>query len=431
MRCSLLLPINPLVQGSELRQITNDYERFRDGLPSGVETYLLEAYGLDVSSRYGPRKIANPFGKASGQLSLNMHQVKCDVNAGLGFIVLKTVIAEDSRGQRSMKEWAIKETQMRIGQIIGKETGELGWNVTWQGRGWSGTLEEYLCFLTEALQLSCQSRTVVVPSCKFHLPGPEEALFYKEEYSYTIGRLNEAWMSTGLKVPLQFEKDFSPTLAGSDRASQQETILRWLSEVVPCIKSAHSSTVHVGIKVMNTVFDDEFQLLALQTLMSAANRKPDYVVYANRLFDHSRSFAGKAGAAYGGPDLSLRNLRILNEIRRQELSGELASSVPILSGTGNIHSGKMALEYALRGVESLQMHTLFQKPLNAYSMRTGTKTERALHDLYFHPETGLVVWMLHLRHAEKVVNGEGITSFQDITTWYRKKGRRYFETQQS
>lgn len=427
MNCKLILPAQPLLSSWDSHRILNDYERFRDGLPIGIESYLMENYGLDVSSRYGPRNIPNPFGKASGQLSLNHHQVETDVKAGLGFIVLKTVIAEDGNGHRSMEEWAIKETGMIVSQIIGKETGETGWNVTWQGRGWYGSLEEYITFLMRALELGKTSRTVIVPSCKFHLPSPEEFYFQLDEYRYTVGRLYEAWLKSGVEGPLQLEKDFSPTLAGSNRAKQQSTILYWLREVCPCIQnSTQGRDIHLGIKVMNTVFSDEFQMSALHSLLGEASQRPDYIVYANRLYDHGRSFAGRVGAAYGGPDLSARNLRILDELRSKELTGGLTYAVPILSGTGNIHSGKMALEYALRGVESMQMHTIFQKPLSAYGMRKGSKTERGLHDLYFNPETGLVPWMLHLRYAEDLINNEDITSFHDITTWYRQRGRRYF-----
>ncbi len=32
-------------------------------------------------------------------------------------------------------------------------------------------------------------------------------------------------------------------------------------------------------------------------------------------------------------------------------------------------------------------------------MRTGSKTVRALHELYFHPELGLLAWLLHLRQT--------------------------------
>jgi hypothetical protein len=32
-------------------------------------------------------------------------------------------------------------------------------------------------------------------------------------------------------------------------------------------------------------------------------------------------------------------------------------------------------------------------------MRVGNRTERALHELYFHPRTGFVAWMHHLAAA--------------------------------
>jgi hypothetical protein len=65
------------------------------------------------------------------------------------------------------------------------------------------------------------------------------------------------------------------------------------------------------------------------------------------------------------------------------------------SATGDIGSGRMAVEYALRGATSFQLHTFFQLPLDAYAMPTGPRLERALHSLYFHPDEGLVAWMLH------------------------------------
>lgn len=92
-------------------------------MPGALESYLLDAYRLDVSSHYGPCRIKNPFGKAAGQLSLNMNQAQTDIGAGLGFVVLKTVIAENSQGVRAMQYWAVKETRMIVSQIRGKETG--------------------------------------------------------------------------------------------------------------------------------------------------------------------------------------------------------------------------------------------------------------------------------------------------------------------
>jgi hypothetical protein len=68
-----------------------------------------------------------------------------------------------------------------------------------------------------------------------------------------------------------------------------------------------------------------------------------------------------------------------------------------ISGTGNITSGRIAAEYLLRGASSFQMHTYFQLPSGEYSMQTGGKTARALLELYFHPDEGLIAWLLHLR----------------------------------
>lgn len=427
MNNGLILPARPLLANEDASRIIKDYERFQGGLPSGVESYLLETYGLDVSSRYGIHAIRNPFGKASGQLSLNLRQVQDDADAGLGFVVLKTVIAENAAGTRSMEEWAVKETRMIVDTITGKETGEPGWNVTWQGRGWHGSFPSYLEFARQALEIGKTAGMVVVPSCKYHLPGPEEAEFRMEEYHHTTRGLYEVWKECGFPGPLQMEKDFSPTLAGSGRAKQQDTVLRWLREVPHRIKSClPDGELVLGIKLMNTVFEDEFQLNAFRALLEEGESVPDYVVYANRLYDQGREFAGKVGAAYGGPDLSRRNLRILTALRRLELEGDLRKPVPPVSGTGNVGTGKMALEYALRGAESLQMHTVFQKPGSAYSMKQGSKTERALHDLYFHPEHGLVAWMLHLRNAEDLVDAANVTSFKDVASWYRDKGRDWF-----
>lgn len=423
----LILPAVPSLRQTDEARIRRDYERFRHtGLPARVEVYLMEEYGIDVSSNYGSAPIKNPFGKAAGQLSLNDSQVRTDAQASLGFVVLKTVIAENGQGQRSMEAWAVKDTRMKVEPIVGKETGDTGWNVTWHGRGWHGTFAEYLRFVAASLRLGREWGTVVVPSCKYHLPAGDDD-FALEEYRHTTQSLAQVWRQAEASGPLQLEKDFSPTLAGSDRAKQQEAILRWYREVPKLIRSALTQgEMRLGIKLMNTVFDDDFQLRTIRTLIEEGEVRPDYLIYANRLYHQAPPDSVKGGAAYGGPDLSRRNLRLLSRLRRLELEGELSAPVPGISGTGDVHSGKMALEYALRGAESLQMHTLFQLPSSAYGMTVGSKTERALHELYFHPENGLVTWMLHLRETGEIGYREGIASFREVTSWYRERGRDFF-----
>src|SRR5947209_12009243 len=108
------LPDAPVLGASERRRVEEDFERFRDGLPPDLRAYVLEAHGVDVAGKYAGRVIRNPFGQASGQLSLNARQVRRDADGQLGFVVLKTVIAEDASGGQSMAAWAIPDTHMRI-----------------------------------------------------------------------------------------------------------------------------------------------------------------------------------------------------------------------------------------------------------------------------------------------------------------------------
>ncbi len=390
------------IDSSSRLALASDYERFKDGLPAALEDYVGERYGILLSTEYGGLPIKNPFGKASGQLSLNVSQVRRDAEDGLGFVVLKTIIAEDALGAQSMSEWAIHETRMIVERIKGADSSE-GWTVTWKGRGWYDTFEKYLEFFSEALEVARDSGMPVVPSCKYHLPRPGEGEWKLGEYPYTTRRLLEVWQQhgpQGLAMPI--EKDFSPTLAGSDRAGQTHIILQWLMRVTGLIRHAASPIpIKVGLKVFNAVFEDAFQLEMLRAINEncKAGDVPDFLVYGNRLFDPYREFDGVSGIAYGGPDLSERNLAVLGGMRTLEHVGEIPICLLPISATGNIVSGRIAAEYLLRGASSFQIHTYFQLPSSEYNMRTGSKTTRALHELYFHPEEGLLAWLLHLRQA--------------------------------
>src|SRR5947209_2478586 len=107
----------PKLNDSERRRLEEEYERLRDGLPADLRAHLIEAFGVDVAAEYAGRPIRNPFGKASGQLSLNARQVRRDAEGQLGFVVLKSVIAEDASGGQSMAAWAIPETRMRVERL--------------------------------------------------------------------------------------------------------------------------------------------------------------------------------------------------------------------------------------------------------------------------------------------------------------------------
>lgn len=424
------LPSKPEISPAQAAQLTRDFEHFSLQLPeSSFETHLLDEYGIDVSSEYAGIPIKSPFGKASGQLSMTARQVRDDVQAGLGFVVLKTVIAENESGSQSMSEWAIEEAKMVVEPIRGK-SGETGWTVSWKGRGWSKSFQDYLQLIREAQYLTRQSSTsgsqpptLIVPSCKYHLPASEAEDWKTDEYQYTTKQIWNAWQEVGPDHAMPLEKDFSPTLAGSSHSQVRQQILHWLQTVPQLIRDsfpAEPSRLKVGLKIFNTLFGDDFQLELLKSIHQ--QHQPDFFIYGNRLFDPHREFDGKTGIAYGGPDLSDRNLRILDRYLEQQAAlgqGSDSKLLP-LSATGNIHSGRMAMEYALRGAENFQMHTFFQLPASEYACRVGNKTHKALQHLYFHPQEGMIAWMLHL--ADQLGLDRNPIRFRDLVKIIRSSG---------
>src|SRR3989475_9640229 len=79
-------------------ELERDFERFKRELPRDFPDHVRAAYGVDLTARYLGETVPHPIGKGSGQLSLNGGQLEDDAAAGLAFVVLKTVIAEDEAG---------------------------------------------------------------------------------------------------------------------------------------------------------------------------------------------------------------------------------------------------------------------------------------------------------------------------------------------
>ena len=377
-------------------QLEQDFERFKRGLPRDFAAHVRAAYRIDLAARYAGESLLHPIGKGSGQLSLNAGQLEEDAAAGLAFVVLKTVIAEDEAGVRAMAAWAIHETRMRVERRAASD-GRPGWTVTWKGRGWDGTLDQYLALVRAGRDLTRGGGLLVVPSVKYHLP-PLDQPFRDGEYRHTTMRLAQAW---GMP-PLLLEKDFSPTLAGDALADDRAQILRWLREVPGRIRAAAPLPVRVAVKLMNARFDDGFQL----EMMHAA-AEADALVCFNRLFDAHR------GVAYGGWDLSDRNLRVLDR---------LTPGSPPLTGTGNICSGRMVLEYARRGCESVELHTFFQLPLSEYPATQGSRTQRALHALVFAPHDGLIAALLDLEARGEIERRNDELHFLDVPAHAHRPG---------
>jgi hypothetical protein len=371
-------------------RLARDFERFGRELPRDAAAHIRETYAVDLTARYLGYALPHPIGKGSGQLSLNADQLETDRAAGLAFVVLKTVIAEDETGERSMGAWAIHEARMRVERRRAGD-GREGWTVTWKGRGWDRSFDDYLALVRTAGELTRSGAMVAVASVKYHLPRLDEP-FRESEYRHTTQALARAWGSGDLPI----EKDFSPTLAGDALADERGRILRWLREVPARIRVAAGDVpLRLALKLMNARFDDAFQLEML-----AAAGTADALVCFNRMWDAS------AGVAYGGWELSERNLRVLR--------GARGTAGPPLTGTGNVCSGSVILDYARAGCESVALHTYFQLPLAEYPASEGTRTQRALHALLFHPMDGLVAGMLRLEEAGVLHRTNGELRFLDL-----------------
>jgi hypothetical protein len=373
-------------------RLERDFERFKRELPADFPHYIRSAYRIDLTARYLGYTIPHPVGKASGQLSLSVEQLDTDRAAGLAFVVLKTAIAEDAEGSRSMGAWAVHETRMKV-ERRSSATGQEGWTVTWKGRGWDRSLDEYLTLVRAAADLTRSGDMVAVPSVKYHLPRLEEE-FREAEYRYTTERLATAWGSGVLPL----EKDFSPTLAGNELADEREQVLRWLREVPARIRDAAGPDgVRLALKLMNARFDDAFQVQMVEAAGSA-----DTLVVFNRMWDP------ELAVAFGGIELSDRNLRVLAAVRRRQLA------TPQLIGTGNVCTGRLILDYARLGCESVQLHTFFQLPLTEYPATDGSRPQRALHSLLFHPKDGLIAGMLDLESEGLLPRQDGELKFLEI-----------------
>lgn len=379
-----------------------------------LEAYILERYGVDVSASYGNIPLKNPFGKASGQLSCKIGQVEKDAKDGLGFVVLKTVISQDQQGNSGMEAWKVKAPKMVVEEITSKR-GETGYTVTWKGRGWDKSFEDYLELVKEGYQVGNEHAIPVIPSVKYQLPDGQEP-FKEEEYTYTTEALLSLWKQSENKFPFVIEKDFSPTLAGSDK-STKPNLIRWIREVPAQIKKyIDVEDSVIGVKLLNTLYEDEFQLEMVKAATSKENAvSADILTCFNRLFDLEKVFEDKKGVSVGGYDLSDRNLKVLTEFLEIK---EDYQPTPF-SATGNIDSGKMMVEYALRGATCGQLHTYFQIPSKNYVLQEGSRIRRALHELMFNPMDGLVVSMLYLKKRLGLKDNE-VMKFLDIQQLYKK-----------
>jgi len=198
------LPQEPCVSSAWDARLRHLCEKTKDAPPADLAQVVQDELAVDLTARYGGTSLPHPFGKASGQLSHKLHQVESDISAGIAFVVLKTVIAEDESAGRSMGEWVTPDTHMKVERRISRQ-GREGWTVTWKGRGWAGSLDEYLDFYATAMSAARPSGILIIPSVKYHLPVGGEPI-QTSEYRHTTAKLLDEGI---IRMPLGLAADIA------------------------------------------------------------------------------------------------------------------------------------------------------------------------------------------------------------------------------
>lgn len=386
------LPQQLEIPADELKRLKRDFAIYAtDELPAAWEEYVREEYGLEVEGRIAGMPIRNPFGRAGGPLCRNVLQVREASEAGLGFATLIAAGARDAAGAATVQDWRGLESE------LGWEAANGSRSLTWLECGWYDNLEVYGEFLRTALEVAARRRMPVLPAIRLGVNARGEAS--PAEARHTVRLLQEIWHGAHPDQPLPLEVEARPDTRGLSLARKRRAWLRAYETTTALLKavSEHPRYLRIGLKLGASAFDAAFQAQTLERVLDGA-RAPAFLVLFERLRRFERRLGGRRAISRGGAELSRRNLAALDLFGR-----------PIeFSALGDIVTGKQMVEYALRGATSGQMHTIFALPEASYRRQMGTRCERALHELAFHPEHGLVAAMLHVRART------GLSRFLDL-----------------
>lgn len=364
---------------------------------------IIENYGVDPAGEYAGIPLHHPFAKGAGQLSLNEKQVISDRESGLAYTVLKSAVGVTETGEVGIDEWQKSAPEMMLEPREARD-GRTGWTISWKGRGWDRGFDAYVEFYRESLRRN--PGYLVIPSLMVDVTSPERA---KRQAAYCISQLIDIHGRNASVGRFLIEIDISPTLLLLPGAEEDETLLDMVTTSVIAFRSALGSRGKFVIKLPNASRGSDFQLALTRAALDVGGDGVAALIVGNRLFDPEAEFKGRKGIAYGGYDLSNANLETLDRLIAEGIDASLA-------GTGNICSGRMMAEYALRGCMSGQIHTFFQLPPSAYKApaSSGGRTWRALRELLFHPDDGLIATLLKLERAGKLSRRQEVLQFRDL-----------------
>ncbi|MFH1677004.1 MAG: hypothetical protein ABIC40_08255 [bacterium] len=370
---------------------------------SELGQYSLEKYGVDTGGKYAGIDLPHPFGKAAGQLSMKVGHVKTDRDNGLAFTVLKSAVGITEDGEIGINDWERSAPKMIVEKRKARD-GREGWTVTWKGRGWDKGFAAYVDFYKNALEIDRDYP--VIPSLMVDVTNPDRAYAQAE---FCLGKLHEIHKSSGIGRDFLVEIDISPTMSLLPGAQDDETFRNYVRTSVVAFHKGLPSKGRCVVKIPNSGRGAEFQLNLVRISIEESREKLAGLVIGNRLFDSEKVFEDQKGIAYGGFDLSDANLELLDSMQPY-------GNFPPLIGTGNIFSGKMMAEYAVRRCRAGELHTFFQLPADVYRAKSGPdgRIGCVIRELVFHPDDGLIAILFKLEKSGKLPRENGILSFDNL-----------------
>ncbi|MCX7705173.1 MAG: hypothetical protein N2115_02805 [bacterium] len=343
-------------------------------IPENFSQIVRDELNLDIHARYGPLKLKNPVLVAPGQMTVSLKQIQMIKQAGFSGCVLKSVVAEDDKGNCSMIKLRKRPTRVETVYDDYDENGEFP-IIHWDGGLDTRNLEEYLEFASQAIRLNSLDFPIIA-SLLGHLPSYGED-FIEDEWIYTTKRLYDA----GYRI---FEIDFCPFLKEHDELMNQKTILMWYKSI-PGIMKRVFRDIFVFPKILNLDYGVEFQLKMVEASIEGS---ADGVVIANRVY--KKEF----GCAHGGKELKQRNLIQIKNAHQCFPDVEI-------SGTGGIYRGTHIIEYLDAGAKNVQVLSFLMGKVKRPFEKKGNKFQQVFFKLMLDANDGYLACLLKQREKNE------------------------------
>lgn len=348
------------------KQLQELHEKYsKEHIPSNINEIVEETIGIRLASNYVDIPLANPLLIASGQLTLNLDQIKSARKSGFAGCVLKSVVGEAITGLCSMSMQRKMPTSIKSyyeSEDAHREFPIIHWN----GRCDARSLDEYMDFARGAKKKTNDARFVPIASILCHLPLPGDPL-KADEWVHTTKRLFDAGYN-------HIEIDFCPFLKGDNYTDNQKNVLDWYRNCTALMKTV-SNEIRVIPKMLNLEWGLDFQVKMAEAAIEGG---ADGLLVANRIFK------SEYNSGHGGIELRERNLAQVKEIKKCFPSLKVAA-------TGGVYNGRQAYEYLKAGAECVQLLSFIMGKVNKpFAKAEGNKFEKVFHKLLLDPNDGLV-----------------------------------------